>query len=606
MYVTSRNREDLIGIAAWAAGGDVEANQERRGGGEAVGEVGGESHAGGRESAAASRPATTQEEHLGDAAAAVGAGWKRKKQWRRRSRPGTGGGEGGGDGRLGQQQDEEGSSGDEDARGARKRRTPSPGGREGVESPSFLREGTSAVLSNLAATDAPAGEGMGTRTGGEQSGQESPLVRWCQTVSSLPPRPPGSSGSDGGPGAGNEERFFAARVLEPAPRPPPGTAIRRGEGFGVEPDLSGRRDRRSSLVGGGDDDHIDAEPVNRGGETSSALLPAAAAAAAMPTRALSAVVYPNPIQAAPATVAWAGAGAGAGARSGASKPGGKKETFFSGHALEPNPSWSRNVFAKGDAGSDDAPAVATGIVAHQLAHGIERRGWTEETSASSPLVPGELLRSSSEFGGRSGSPPPPATALSTPPVAVALTGSVGGTFRSVSDARAWSRAGCESGEDPAPTCVSAAEQSYSSSSSGAGAGSSGSGGSGSSWDWQVQPEAMAAFFTTVIGLVPPAGTASQPAMRHTRASAAIASSEFPDFYNAGGADDGGGAAGSTAANATAPAAVAAAMVAAVGGGGAGTADARAGSGSGNTESCSMSYAADPGGAGGGEGSSWGW
>lgn len=235
-----------MSITGCAAGGGHAATQERGGGGEAVAEVFGVgSRTGAQQSQAAQSSPARHGSVSGGGDYERRAGSKMRgraedgnsssgsSRRRRRGQPGvsaTGGGvhEDGSNARGSSEEsigklgwDESSSRGMgggrahrsggadcrfEEGHASKKRRTPSP---------------------DAERRSAASGTGSADATSREQQAlQEAEVIRWCQKVSR--PRAmseAAASGGDGGGGGsgsnGDEERFFAGRVLDPAPRPPP-------------------------------------------------------------------------------------------------------------------------------------------------------------------------------------------------------------------------------------------------------------------------------------------------------------------------------------------------------------------------------------------------
>lgn len=653
-----------MGIAAWAAGGGVAASQERRGGGEAVTEGGGgSSQPGGRESVATAHSPPPQRVPR-SSSSEEGRVWTgqpqqtgaekqhtqhKRLEWRRhRLVPGNFGGGGGGSSTGGggsgggcrddgtRSCDEQGSSsemdvgeGAKESLGSRKRRTPSPDtGRE-----SFSRE------------DAPAplvwrkGAGGGMSGQGEAEDPDSSLIRWCKKVAS-PPVPIGGTAS--GASSGEEEKFFAGRVLEPVPRRRPLGVAFGSEGWAVEPDSPVSR----QAGGGGqwDNDSGGGGSGCGGGEGRGDDARGSAARRRVDGTTLPTAINPGGARCTAGMTATASAGAiatGGGASASpstldgmdATSHGGGGESFFASYALEPSPrpGWCREAFAGG--GARDAHA-ASGMVDHALAQRTVTPG--AGRSSDSPLLSGEVRGSSSEFG----------VTPSRPPSTVGgsnASARIGQAFRSARSTDAMGEGWREGAPAVAvatpPTGVAAAAAAAAEVDTNNG-------------DWEVQPEAMAAFFTTVVGVDPPGTTmagrrgvtaasvvprprphppppplpasslrSSQPPLRRVSRfppgtpEPLAASSSGGMLAAADLATTAAAASVATAAAATArgtasavamPAAAGAAVVATTA---ATTAAAAAGGAADpwpdSSESCSMSIWTDSG-IGGGEGNSWGW
>ena len=637
-----------MGIAAWAAGGGVAASQERRGGGDAVTEAGGaSSQPGGRESVATShspphRPprSSSEDGRVGTEQQTRAADKQhpqhKRMEWRRhRPLPGAAGGGAGSGSRGGRREDgtrscdeRAGIGMDDGAReslGSRKRRTPSPD----TEIESRFDE------------DAPAwrkGSGGGGGGLGEADDPHSSLIRWCKRVAN----PPLSAGGTSGASSGDEEKFFAGRVLEPVPRRRPiGGAFGTGEGWVVEPDSpvsrSGGGRRWDSDSGGGDcnggggsgdggsgggsgggggggvGDDAEASAVRRrGGGTAQPAKRNNSASGAQCSVGVAAAVAAD----AGATPIAAGGGASPSPSNSdgtdATSHRGGGESFFARHALEPSPrpGWNREAFVDGGAKESVARAVANGIVVHALAEGIGTH--SAGRSSGTPLLPGEVRGSSSEFG-VTPSPPPAAVGTS------AASGRIGQALRSASAVRAWSTkpegeewrdgAAAQMGATATTPMVAPVEETAALDTN--------------SGEWEVQPEAMAAFFTTVVGVDPPVTTmagrraakppappplpplppsslrSAQRPLRHAR-RLPFGTPATPAASSSGGGISAGDTAAAVASSAVAVSAAAGATTATAAAAG-GAADTRTDSG----ESCSMSIWTDSG-IGGGEGNSWGW
>lgn len=352
---------------------------------------------------------------------------------------------------------------------SRKRRTPSPGsGRErdaGYCSTS-VAAGTSGLTTSQWSSVPNFGRGQGGFCEEGRGGAPTLSLREsCKREVSSPQL--SCCGSTSGASSGEDESFFAGRVLDPAPRPPRSSAFRCGGGMeGSKPDLSVDHPRG----GGGkvDDDRAGAvdggsgrRRLAEGGGSGSVSWP--------PEAAIAAAVVAGPYHLT--------------ASDQRKTSHIEKEAFFSRHALEPSPrlDWHREAIEESQSGNDTARhTVAKGIVVHRLTQGIGAPGKSAQSSATE-------YRCASSPESR-GSPPP-----------MQFPDRIGGSFRTAADARAWSR---DSGKEVKERgkCESPREDLGS-----AAVGNNGVGGNcaGGDWEWQVQPEAMSAYFTNVIGLTPP-------------------------------------------------------------------------------------------------------
>ena len=433
---------------------------------------------------------------------------------------------------------------------SKKRRTPSPGSEEEALE---------------ASDDVPSAGGGGflsasprrTVVGKERCGDgvdAMPTPRdSCKRVVSSPPRYCG--GSTSGASSGEDENFFAGGLLDPAPRPPVSAARRREDGV---PDSSVDHPRKDEMRDDKRSTAVSARRSWEGGrkptETGETGWP--------PEAALAAAVVAGP----PA---------------GASNPRKfshiEKEAFFCSHALEPSPrpDWHREALEECQAEDVVTHAVADGIVVHRLAQGIGT-GATVQT-----------LRPASEFER--------ASSLQPSPTVSPYPGMMGESFRSSADARAWSR-GCV--KKPKDKC---SREPARAPCSGDGAGDSqgnngegGSGGGNGGWDWDVQPEAMAAFFTTVIRPKP------QPLRGpgfSTELSRRSRTGAFASCESLGEIGEGSAAGKMTEAHRD--------VTVAAGTMGEDPADSRSDSGSCALDSCSTSYLAEAE-AGSEESNAWGW
>lgn len=352
---------------------------------------------------------------------------------------------------------------------SRKRRTPSPGSgreREAGDCSTSVAAAASGSTTSQWSSVPNYGRGGGGFGGEERGGAPTLSLREsCKREVSSPQLSCG--GSTSGASSGEDENFFAGRILDPAPRPPRNSAFRRGGGrVGSKPDLSVDHPRGG---GGSVDDYCAGAGAADGGSGRRRLAEEGGSVSWPPEAAIAAAVVAGPLYSAASDQRKASHI--------------EKEAFFSRHALEPSPrlDWHREANEESQTGNTTAAhKVAKGIVVHRLTKGIGassksvRSSATENGCASSP--------------GSRGSPPP-----------MQYPDRIGGSFRTATDARAWSRDSGKgvkergrrdsSGEDLGGVAV----------------GNNGVGGNctGGDWEWQVQPEAMTAYFTNVIGFTPP-------------------------------------------------------------------------------------------------------
>lgn len=381
---------------------------------------------------------------------------------------------------------------------SRKRRTPSPGsGREmeaGDRSTSVAAAAAGSTTSQWSSVS-NCGRGGGGFVGEGRGGVPTLSLRdSCKRVVSSPQLSCG--GSTSGASSGEDESFFAGRVLDPAPRPPRSAAFRRGCGReGSEPDLSVDHPRGGGRSVGNDD----VGAVAADGGSGRRRLAEGGGSVSWPSEAaIAAAVVAGPLHLA--------------------APGQRKEShiekeaFFSRHALEPSPrlDWHREAIEESHTGDVTAAhTAAKGIVVHRLAQGIG--------------APGKSARSSATECGRASSPE-----LRGSPPPMQFPDRIGGSFRTAAGARAWSR---DSGKEVKERVR---RESSREDSGGVAVGNNGVDGNCASgnWDWQVQPEAMTAYFTNVIGFKPPVVSGICPSR-----SAAFGSSESLGRISGGGGAD---------------------------------------------------------------------
>lgn len=268
---------------------------------------------------------------------------------------------------------------------------------------------------------------------------------------------------------------------------------------------------------------------------------------------------------------------------------GEEETFFAEHALEPKPrsGWDRESVAQG-ADASAGRAVAQGIVVRRLAQGIGVPRWGQHTdiygagrTAASASFPGGVA----DEAGRVSRPP--AFHLERAKDAFPEGGGAAAAapVPKVSAAAASVKAGAAMANE-ADTDPDAAADAHS-----------------TKFEWEVRPEAMAAYFTSVIGLVQPSVLPGASAERSPHSGTSVGSGQ-PAEVNKGhgmrgvvqaGAEPGlsvGDDSGTGGAGMQAESAAAASM----------------------SQSCSMSCVADPqiegysrrDGGGGDDEGSWGW
>lgn len=191
----------------------------------------------------------------------------------------------------------------------------------------------------------------------------------------------------------------------------------------------------------------------------------------------------------------------------ASGPGtsGDDETFFAEHALEPKPrsGWDREDLGDGEGVDPTAGrAVAQGITAHRLAQGIGIPRWGQHTqihgndeipaSAASPNAASAAWQTS----GYHSSPLPGGRG----------TRDNGDGISSSSEFAGTASFGTGGGRGTSRSASAEDEAAFLGRTAAAGAAAAAI---DSTFEWQVQPESMAAYFTSVIGLVPPLGAAPQ-------------------------------------------------------------------------------------------------
>lgn len=509
-----------MGIAASAAGGGGTATQEKGGGGEAVTEAFQAFHPGGRESTAAhpedggqqeadegsSREGEERVEH-----ADQGRRWRRRRP--RPGDPGRRGNHGEGtagrccrremeDGATAQAMEPDGAGRSRDGPTSRKRRTPSPdAGRE-----PFFGDGVTAAngagvttssggVARIGAAGGRRGVGRGRDEGSDMEDDEkSRLIRWCKRVSNPQLS---AAGSVSGASSGDEERFFAERVLDPAPRTQPAMAFRRG----------GWRDLGVDICrSGGDFRAAEDVDVGRRNEFSDGVSPVAQNGDAMAL--VTSTAWPAAGQASISSVNLESKDVSADQ---VQRPLESRPEGFPGRCVE------------GKESSATARSLAGGIAHHHVSEqGADMGGQGGVLPGRSTTPPAYYSAADVTAAADVRSPSSYSRQMAVSPTATATKGQTEGhaafshrgspglgpdsgsgsgpglemQTRSWDASCAWSTTdydgrrergdGCWTATQPLPSgygVVSATEP--------------------DSVDWQVQPEAMASFFTNVVGLVPP-------------------------------------------------------------------------------------------------------
>lgn len=163
---------------------------------------------------------------------------------------------------------------------------------------------------------------------------------------------------------------------------------------------------------------------------------------------------------------------------------GDEETFFAEHALEPRPraGWERDAFMEGEGRGSAAGVIAQGIVIQRLAQGIGTHGWGQQPHAYRRSGDSAWMQAT--------------TATEFP------SGTSGGEGTREDSDGAVRNILSPSPEDEEGETNTAAEEVEAGMTESTGIAEGAVSSKDSRFEWDVQPESMAAYFTSVIGLVP--------------------------------------------------------------------------------------------------------